>query len=168
MYGFARVQMAVEKRQRFEDQREKWLETREEDGRPVEYLMVKCEKYGQPWPRQRVLRFNEDELREWQTVRHGYMTKAMRYNFAFAPLVLLAIGIATCWVFSSFATGLVALAVTSAIWFFVAVRQGDCLDTESKATKRRILSRHGNIPVDDVGLTDQYYKSYVILPAIPC
>ena len=166
MYGFARVQMVVEKRQRFEDQREKWVETREEDGRPVEYLMVKCEKSGQPWPRQRVLRFNKDELREWQTVKHGYMTTAMRYNFAFAPLVLLAIGIAG-WVFSSWSTGLVALVVTTAIWFIVTVRRGDRLDAESKMTKRRILSSHGNIPADDVGMADQYDKNHVILPAIP-
>lgn len=166
MYGFARVQMAVEKRQRFEDQREKWVETREEDGRLVEYLMVRCEKFGQPWPRQRVLRFNEDELREWQTVRHGHMTTAMRYNFAFAPLVLLAIGIAG-WVFSSRFTGLVALVVTTAIWFIVTVRRGDRLSAESKTTKRRILLSYGNVPEDDVGMPDQYYKNYVILPAIP-
>ena len=167
MYGFARVQAAVERRQRFEDQREKWVETREEDGGTSEYLMVRCEESRQPWPRQRVLRFNEDELREWQTVKAGYLTKAMRYNFAFAPLVLLAIWIAG-WVFSSFASGLVALVVTTAIWFFVTVRRGDRLDAESKATKRRILSRHGNIPANDVGMADQYYKNYVILPTIPC
>ena len=167
MYGFARIQMAVERRQRFENQREKWVETLEEGGRTNEYLMVRCEESGQPWPRQHVLRFNEHELREWQTVRAGHLTKAMRYNFAFAPLVLLAIWIAG-WVFSSFASGLVALVVTMAIWFFVTVRRCDRLDTESKATKRRILLRHGNILVDDVGMADQYYKNYVILPAIPC
>ena len=167
MYGLARVQMAVERRQRFENQREKWVETREEGGSTNEDLMVRCEESGQLWPRQRVLRFNEDELREWQTVRVGYFTKAMRYNFAFAPLVLLAIWIAS-WGFSSWATGLVVLVVTTAIWFFVTVRRGDRLDAESKAMKCRILSRHGNIPVDDVGMADQYYKNCVILPAIPC
>ncbi len=166
MYGFARVQMAVEERQRFEDQREKWTEVHKEDDGASEFLMVRCEESGQPYPCQRVLRFNEDELHEWQTVRHGYMTTAMRYNFAFAPLVLIAIGIAG-WVFSSWSTGLVALVVTTAMWFIVTVRRGDRLSAESNATKRRILSRHGNIPADDVGMADQYYKNYVILPAIP-
>ena len=82
-----------------------------------------------------------------------------------APLALLAIGFAVWLISSSIVAGAVAVLVTWYCYFFLYyARRVTRRTAELKERRRRILSRYGNIPEDDVGMADQYYKDYVILP----
>lgn len=144
--------------------REKWTEVRNEDGEPVERLMVNCTECGQPQPRQRVLRLNERERREWY---EGNTTLECWIGLTCVGTVVL--GFVTFVVLTlaskSLIVGPIASAVITAVYYSFVSPRCRRFEKEHKERKRRILMAHGDIPEEKVGTPDEYWKEYIILPA---
>lgn len=136
-----------------------------ENGKPVEYLMVKCENCGQPRRSQRVLRFNERELREWPDEYLLHFTKMDFLDTLLVSFMFIVICFTMWQVTSSIFYMTVTVAATLAFCYLFLHRNSTQRDNKIKKIKekkRQILARHGNIPVDAVS-TDNWHR-YIILP----
>jgi len=156
--------IAVEERAAVEKRRRKWIATKEENGRPVEFLMTDCETCGQPWARQRVLRFSEGEFTEWKQIKDEEDRRGRRFGLVTGPLSLVGAivgGVLTGYLLASVAIGtsvFVAL-LFSYVYFTVQfVRRGRALEER----KRQILRRHGDVPLEKVGMAE-FAADYAII-----
>jgi len=152
----------VRKHRAYEMEREKWVERRE-DG---EWLMVKCDNCGHPHARQRVLRVSETELRSWQLIEFG----ARKNDELPRLLLVMAIGI-VLWAITWVTTdnpwfGLIPLVVVVVVYNHYMSRRDTRRENKDREQKQSILARngYGDFPLESVGLNDQGYTLYVILP----
>lgn len=152
------IAMKIRKeRDRFEKERKKWIERRGD----CEYLMVNCRSCNQPFPRQKILRINEDHLARWRV-----LAETEHANFwalvMFPPIIVF--GVAVGYFYKSPVVAVLtwgacfALDLIRVCWS--SVREKRAVDAE----KKRILSSYSyDIPVEDVGLASQYDRKFALL-----
>ena len=156
--------IAVEERTAFEKRRRKWIAEKEENGRPVEFLMTDCETCGQPWARQRVLRFSEGEFREWEQIANEETRQVRKYAFVTAPLSFFGAIVGGALAGYLLASVTIGVSVSVALFFLYAyffsqfVRHGRATD----GRKRQILQRHGNVPPEKVSMAE-FAADYAII-----
>ena len=163
MYGAAIALKEMEKRQRFEDRRKKWIETKTEKGKKIEYLMVECENCKHPQPRQKVLRFKEHDFQEWKEIKRSYYTDKDRITMLLSIPVFMIIGVLAGFIFKSVSVGLCVFVASGIIFSLIGCYLGHKRTKRLDENQLCILSRYGNYTKDQVGTIDEYSREYVVI-----
>ena len=146
--------------------RKEWVATITECGKPVEYIMVACEKCNQPTSRQRVIRCSEQELaglekmREpsklfWKNMMRGYLA-----CIVFGIIVGVALRHTMDPVIAGGLTAMVGILTFFLTWIRV---KGARLDREIEELRRKILVAHGVLDPKDVGAQGEYSGEYFLM-----
>jgi|GEM_PF-6794044 len=170
MNGAAYIVAELSRQERYEAKRKKWVEIREVNGVTTEFLMVECCECGQPYPRQRVIRFSDDELFKWQDtiVKQNVARRRISSIPGFALPVLIGFGLVVGLVVGSVYAGSAAILIALVCylcWFSTLSSQTEKDIEAFRERRNQILSVYGNLLEEDVGIKGQYWKKYVILPA---
>jgi len=165
MWGAVVVAAAEQRRREIERKRARWTETREERGEQIEYLMVNCECCGQPFARQKVIRFNEREFTEWQKIRGAFWTTGDKFLQLLIFPATIVPWIFVSWKIPELFGWSIAMLLVAAIMYLGALEYfGWKRRKKLRARQRDILASHNNIPAQKIGMLDQYPTEYVIVP----
>ncbi|HEY4487101.1 MAG TPA: hypothetical protein VJB70_05255 [Candidatus Paceibacterota bacterium] len=165
MWGTALAASAEQKHQEFEKKRKRWIETHTVGSESVEFLVVNCTHCGQPWPRQKILRFDEKEFQRWQRIRSEIFPIKNRLFWMPGGIIVGILGALIMWLATESTTWAIIgyfLAPTLwgfALWHFDRRRINRC-----RRERLNILANHDNLPLEKVGMLDEYPTEYIILP----
>jgi hypothetical protein len=172
MYGAAMARAEMRREERFEETRKKWVETIElPGGRSVEFLLVKCECCGQPWPRQKVIRLRQQEMSEWKRIReHGNNPGRAELAIILSiPFLLGAIAVIGDVSSHLLLAWLISMAIIPWSCASVLTRLSSARRKTMYEALTKILAKHGDLPdapVHKVGMEDEWQREYVVLQEV--
>jgi predicted nucleic acid-binding Zn ribbon protein len=142
-----------------DQKRKKWVEKEGEN----EILMSDCGQCGKPQRRGQVICFNELEIKKWKEIGETHFKKTRSFTLIFMLIGVFLI-IAPWIIFHKPFVPFGIAVILLFLLFIFFIKKLDQSGQKGKKEKKQILSAHGNIPLDEIGMVDGFPQKYIILP----